>query len=285
MLRCNKTRPEVGLRILCIFMSLVFIGPVLAGGPDAREQASRQTWDQQLKPEIYGDREIHEGAKNNVIEINAPFRAEDAADVPLTVRSLIPNNEDRYIREVKIYIDRNPVPWVGTFNFTPKSGRADLAMRVRVDDFTYIRAIAETSDGELYMAQTYIRSMGGCSAPPGAAAEESRELMGQMRLRTFGEIKFGEPNLAQLQIRHPNITGLAIDQRTRVRPPAHYVRHIKVDYEGKTVMTADLTFAISLDPTFRFFFVPDQQGEFTVTAVDTRDQTWEQSIPLAPDQA
>lgn len=270
--------------ILGILATLMLAGSALAG-PDAREQASRQAWDEQLKPQVYGDRAIIEGARNDVIEINAPFRAEDAADVPLTVRSLIPNSEERYIREIKIYIDKNPVPWVGTFNFTPKSGKADLAMRVRVDDFTFIRAIAETSDGELYMAETFIRSMGGCSAPPGAAAEESRELMGQMRLRTFGEIKFGEPNLAQLQIRHPNVTGLAIDQRTRVRPPAHYVRHIKVDYEGKTVMTADMTFAISLDPTFRFFFVPDKEGEFTVTAVDTRDQTWQQSIPLILDQA
>lgn len=253
--------------------------PVMAE-PDARKEASRKVWDNQLKPENFGDRKIHEGAANDVIEIKAPFRADDPTNVPVTIHSRLSEGSDRYIKQMHVFLDKNPLPLVGRFNLTEKSGKADLAMRVRVDDFTYIRVVAETNDGELYMDENFVRSLGGCSAPPGEAAEESAKHMGEIALKTIGEFKPGEPNLAQLRVRHPNITGMAIDQRTRVRPPAHFVKHVEVEYEGEKVLTADLTFAISLDPTFRFFFIPEGEGKFRITATDTKDQTWEETIPV-----
>lgn len=253
--------------------------PVMAE-PDARKEASRKAWEEQLKPQHFGDREINEGARNDVIEIKAPFRADDPTNVPVTIHSKLSKESDRYIKQMHVFIDKNPLPLVGRFNLTDKSGKADLAMRIRVDDFSYVRVIAETNDGELYMSENFVRSLGGCSAPPGEAAEESEKHMGEIALKTIGEFKPGEPNLAQLQIRHPNVTGMAIDQRTRVRPPAHFVKHMEVEYEGEKVLTADLTFAISLDPTFRFFFIPQGKGEFKITATDTKDQTWEKTIPV-----
>lgn len=260
-------------------VAAVTVTPVMAE-PDARKEASRQVWDDKLKPENFGDRKINEGAANDVIEIKAPFRADDPSNVPLTIHSRLGENSDRYIKQMHVFIDKNPLPMVGRFNLSDKAGKADLAMRIRVDDFSYVRVIAETNDGELYMDQNFVRSLGGCSAPPGEAAEESQKHMGEIALKTIGEFKPGEPNLAQVRIRHPNITGLAIDQRTRTRPPAHFVKHMEVEYEGEKVMTADLTFAISLDPTFRFFFIPAGKGEFRITATDTKDQTWEETIPV-----
>jgi len=253
--------------------------PVMAE-PDARKAASRQAWEKNLKPQHFGDRKINEGVQNDVIEIKAPFRADDPTNVPVTIHSRLGENSDRYIKQMHVFIDKNPLPLVGRFNLTDKAGKADLAMRIRVDDFAYVRVIAETNDGALYMDQNFVRSLGGCSAPPGEAAEESRQHMGEIALKTIGEFRPGEPNLAQLRIRHPNITGLAIDQQTRTRPPAHFVKHMEVEYEGEKVLTADLTFAISLDPTFRFFFIPEGKGEFRITATDTKDQTWEESIPV-----
>ena len=40
-----------------------------------------------------------------------------------------------------------------------------LATRVRVNDYSYLRVIAETQSGELHMAQTFVKASGGCSAP------------------------------------------------------------------------------------------------------------------------
>lgn len=276
----HSTVMQKSIAVLLLgLVAAVATSPVMAE-PDARKAASRKVWEEELKPENFPDREIKEGAANDVIQIKAPFRADDPAVVPVTIHSKLSEGSERYITKMHVFIDKNPLPLVGRFDLTKKSGKADLAMRVRVDDFSYIRVVAETNDGELYMDENFVRSLGGCSAPPGEAAEESAKHMGEIAVKTIGELKMGEPNLAQLQIRHPNVTGMAIDQRTRVRPPAHFVKHVEVAYEGETIMTADLTFAISLDPTFRFFFIPKEKGEFRITATDTKDKTWEEKIPV-----
>lgn len=41
-----------------------------------------------------------------------------------------------------------------------------LATRVRVDDYSYVRAVAETADGKLHMVKAFVKASGGCSAPP-----------------------------------------------------------------------------------------------------------------------
>ena len=168
-----------------------------------------------------------------------------------------------------VYLDKNPLPLVGIFEFTPESGKADLAMRIRVDDNTYFRVVTEMNNGDLLMSKSFIRSLGGCSEPLGASVDESLKRMGKMKMNTVGDVTLGEPNLMQLKISHPNITGLGASQRTGVKPPPHFVREIIVSYDDKIVMKAELTFAISQDPSFRFFFTPDKEGDMIVEAFDT----------------
>jgi len=239
--------------------------------PDFRQNQSDEVWEKNIRKANFGDREIIEGAEQNLLEVKAPYTAEDATVVPVSIHSKIPQSADRYIKKMHVFIDKNPVPLVGIFEFTPQSGRADLAMRIRVDDFSYVRAIAETNTGELYMAKNFVRAKGACSAPPPASMEDSRKLLGQMKMRTVGELELGKPNLMQLKIRHPNITGLApLKIGSHVRPPAFFVKNIEVDYNGNLIMKAQLTFSVSMDPAFRFYFVPDKPGVMTVKGVDTK---------------
>lgn len=268
----------IALVFTCACMLWIIGAPAARAAPedrDARMDASRKIWDEQLKPANFKDRPIIEGAGNNVIEIKAPFRAEDAAIVPISIHSKIPQTPDLYIQKLHVFIDKNPLPLVGIFEFSPASGKADIAMRVRVDDFSFVRAIAELNTGELYMAEEFVRSLGGCSAPPGKSIDDSVANMGKMKIQTAGELEFAKPNLVQLSIKHPNITGLQpLRVGSRVRPPAHFIKDVKVDYEGQPVMKAQLTFAISMDPSFRFFFVPEKEGVMAVEAVDTKDNRW-----------
>jgi hypothetical protein len=88
-----------------------------------------------------------------LIELDTPVRAEDAAFVPLKIKAKIPQTRERYIKTITLIIDKNPSPVAGTFHFTPQSGRADLAMRIRVNEYSPVRAIAETSDGRFYDVQ------------------------------------------------------------------------------------------------------------------------------------
>ena len=66
----------------------------------------------------------------------------------------------RYIDRLWLVIDNNPSPISAIFTFTPQSGRADIETRVRIDEYTHVRAIAETNDGQLYMTHALRQGLG-----------------------------------------------------------------------------------------------------------------------------
>ncbi len=245
---------------------------------DYRQQKSDELWETKLRKPNFQDRAIIEGPEQDILDIKAPYSAEDATVVPISIHTKIPQTEERYIKKIHVFVDKNPLPLVGIFEFSPKAGKADLAMRIRVDDFSYVRAIAELNNGELYMSKSFVRAKGACSAPPPASMEDSKKLLGQMKMRTIGELELGKPNLMQLMIRHPNITGMApLKIGSRVIPPPHFVKEIEVDYNGETLLKAQLTFSVSMDPAFRFYFVPQKEGVMTVKGSDTKNNTFSSS--------
>ena len=242
---------------------------------DWRQQLSDQAWEENLRFATFQDREIFEDAEQNVLEVKAPYRAEDATLAPVSIHTKIPQSDDLYIQRMHVFIDKNPLPLVGLFDFTPASGKADLAMRVRVNDHTYVRAIAELNTGELYMAKSFVRATGACSAPPPKSISDSYTNMGMMKMKLIGDVEYKKPNLMQLKIKHPNITGLQpMRIGSHVHPPAHFVNTLNVNYDGALVMKALLTFAISMDPSLRFFFVPENKGILTIDATDTKNASW-----------
>lgn len=262
------------LMIISLCLAAVTIQADVAPA-DFREQLSEKVWVETLKPANFQDREIIEGTEQNVLEIKAPYTAEDASVVPISIHTKIPQTPDLYIKKIHIFVDKNPLPLVGVFDLTPQSGKADLAMRIRVDDFSFVRAIAEMNTGELYMTKSFVRAKGACSAPPPASMDESVKLLGTMKMDTIGDIELGKPNLMQLKIRHPNITGMApLKIGSRVIPPPHFVKELEVDFNGTPVMKAVLTFGVSMDPAFRFYFVPDKAGTITIKGIDTKNNNF-----------
>ena len=238
---------------------------------DWRQNLSDQAWEQNIRHQFFQDRKIIEGVEQNILELKVPILAEDATVVPISVHTKIPQTNKLYIKKIHIFVDKNPIPLVGAFEFTPDSGKADLAMRIRVDAHNYVRAIAELNTGELYMTKSFIKAKGACSAPPPPGSEESKKLLGKMRMKVVGDVILGAPNLMQLKIRHPNITGMApIKIGSRVRPPAHFVDTIQITYNGKLIVKALLTFSVSMDPALRFYFVPDKEGTILVKGTDTK---------------
>lgn len=247
---------------------------------DTPDPESSPRW-QQVRKGLFGTRALHPG--EGVIVLEAPPRAEDAAVVPVALRAQFPQTPARHIRRLMLLIDNNPSPVAATFDYTLDSGRAEVETRVRVDEYGFLRAVAETNDGELYMATRYVKASGGCSAPPGKDPAAALASLGRMRLRVQGDPRSGEPVLAQLMISHPNHSGLVMDQLTRQYTPAHFVRNVEVTYAGRPVLTADLDFAISENPHLRFWFVPKPpQGELRATVVDSQDLRFEQAIGLGP---
>lgn len=263
-----------------IAAAIAFVAPHAAV---AQEQAGEGNWDL-IRQSMFAGRTIEEdGAR--LVELETPVRAEDAAVVPIAIRTRMPQDPSKYVKKVYLVIDRNPSPVGAIFTFTPDSGRADIETRVRIEEYTNVRAIAETSDGRLFMTTNYVKASGGCSAPAGKDLAESMARMGKMKFRVEGDVKQGEPALAQLMISHPNLSGMAMDQMTRLFTPAHFVRKIDVSYGGKPVMSAEVDFTISENPNVRFYFVPRGPGELKAEVVDSNQLKFESSIQIKPGTA
>ncbi len=249
--------------------------PVAAQATTAEED---MVWTGGLRHAYFGDRPIIQS--DDLIVLEAPKRAQDAAIVPISITAQIPQTKDHYIKNIYLFIDKNPGPLVGTFRFTPKSGRADLAFRVRVNAYTPIRAIAETNDGELHMSRRFVKASGGCSAPAGSDLDAAMTRLGKLKLKTYGASEVAAPMSAQLMISHPNLSGMQMDQLTRHYAPAHYVRQVKVSFEGEEIFTAETSFGISENPSFRFFFVPDREGQLTAEVVDSKDLEFTETFEI-----
>jgi len=225
------------------------------------------TWNQVLKQQFFAGKTILDGKE--IIQLTTPKRAEDPALVPIKVTASLIQTKEKYIKRIILLIDKNPVPLIGEFEFTPDSGKADIAMRVRVNTYSYIRAIAEMNNGDLFMVKKFVKASGGCSAPIGADYDAAMQRLGKMKFRLDNDIKDGKPTMAQLLISHPNITGMQMDQVTRFKRRAHFIKQIKVTFNDKAILTAKTDIAISTDPNFRFYFVPTQKGELKAEFTDT----------------
>ncbi len=264
-------------RLALALGAIVFATHAFPADPDP---AKSEIWIK-VKNSLFEDRAI-ETAGNDLIILEAPWRAEDAAIVPIAIKSQIPQSPQKYVQRIYLIIDNNPSPIAAVFHLTPDSGRADIDTRVRIEEYSYVRAVAEMNDGKLYMAARYVRASGGCSAPAGKDQEAALARLGKMKFRLDNAVALNQPNLAQLMISHPNNSGLQMDQLTRLFIPARYVKKIDVTYSGKLILSAEVDFSISENPNFRFYFTPRDSGELKAEVIDSSDLKFNSYIRVEP---
>jgi sulfur-oxidizing protein SoxY len=168
--------------------------------------------------------------------------------------------------------------------FGPKADPSDLKLRVRVNAYTNIHAIAETRDGQLHAATRFVKAAGGCSAPAGPDDAAALADIGRMKLRLIGDFNGGRPLQAQLMIRHPNFNGMQMNQITRFFTPARFIRTIDATYDGGQVFHMDADISLSTDPVITFGFVPNGKGQIKVVALDSSNATFDRTfeVPAAP---
>ena len=233
----------------------------------------------ELARDIFNGRELADGA--GVIAIDMPARAEDAAIVPVTLRATLPPGDARSVKVITLVIDQNPAPVAATFRVG--AGVNMISTRVRVDSYTNVHAVAELSDGKLYVSTTYVKASGGCSAPTAKNMEQAANI-GQMRFRQFaksGEGPVSGPREAQIMIRHPNNSGLQRDQVTLLYIPAFFIRELRISQGDERVLTMEGGISISQDPNIRFSYLPNGAA-FHVEAVDTGGHVFKGEWPAEP---
>jgi len=252
-----------------------------AGTQLAAEEAADDPWPGLVR-DAFNGHVIEDGS--GILTLDLPYRAEDAAIVPLAVRTALPPGDPRRVKAITLVTDRNPAPVAATFTLGPHAGTSSISTRVRVDSYTNVHAVAELSDGKLYGVAAFVKASGGCSAPAAKNADEAQANLGQMKLRQFaraGAAQAGGMREAQIMVRHPNNSGLQMDQVTRIYVPAYFVRELRVWQGDDIVLSMDGGISISEDPSIRFTYVPNGAKAFRAEAVDTDQHVFTGSWPAA----
>jgi sulfur-oxidizing protein SoxY len=262
------------LLLAAVLASVALLGaahPVLADDNDEVARASR--W-QALQQALFPGRSMKEGA--GIVMLDAPPRALDAALVPISIDL----SSVKPIKSVYLVIDGNPSPLAAHFTFGPKADPHALKMRVRVDQYTNMHAIAESQDGQLFVATKFVKASGGCSAPAGGDDAAALEDIGRMKLRLVGNFAPGKPDQAVLMVRHPNFNGMQMNQITRYYTPPRFIRTIDATYEGSSIFHLDSDISMSTDPVITFGFVPQAKGQMKVVVRDSKDATFDHSFDV-----
>jgi len=264
----------IGRRASAALLASAVLGPSLGWADDTPDP-----WPS-LAEQIFDGRSIGDGA--SVLSIDAPYRAEDAAVVPVTLQWALSDEDRREVRAVILVIDANPSPLAARFAIGEGSGVNRISTRVRVDDYTNFHAVAELSDGTLLGSHRYVKAAGGCSAP---ALKVSGDTIspGTMRMREFAvDPTTARPGWreAQIMIRHPNYSGMQMDQLTRLYIPAHFIKSLRVQQDDALLFSVDGGISIAENPVFRFVYRPNGAKEFRVEAEDSDGGTFSSVFPI-----
>jgi len=223
-----------------------------------------------LVQDVFNNRPMSDGG--DVLAIEMPYRAEDAAIVPVTLKTKLAPTDSRRVLSITLVIDQNPAPMAAKFALGADAHITEISTRIRVNNYTDVHAVAELSDGKLYMVKTFVKASGGCSAPAAKNADEAKARLGQMKYRQFAtseQKSSSGPREAQIMIRHPNNSGLQMDQLTQLYTPAFFVNELKLWQDDSLVLSMEGGISISEDPNIRFTYVSNGASHFRAEARDT----------------
>ena len=246
----------------------------VGGLPSATHDASSPEWER-FSERLFAGRKLIAG--QGTVQVNAPLRAAYGASVPVKVVSKLPQRPDLYVRKLYLVVDKNPSPIAMILDLTTEVGQADFETRLRVDEYSHVRVISELSNGELHTDSRYVKTSGGCSAPPN---RDSLHLIGRTQFKVAGELRIDQPTQADVTVVHPNDTGFELNQVTVMYIPPHFVRSIKVSFEQRKIFDAELDFSVSENPTLRFNFVPRGSGELRAEVLDSKEAQFVGTLKL-----
>jgi len=275
------------LTVMMVSFSLIAISFVSAAEKVAvkgvLQDINLEAW-HDIKDDLYDKRAINE--KATWLTLEAPYRAHDAGLVPITIKAT-PQKPGQYFKTLTLIIDNNPVPVAAVFNMSPKMGVLNLETRIRIDQYSHVRAVIETNDGELFMAAKYVKAAGGCSAPAMKDMDAKMAMLGKSKMRQFTPKKkqankqTKSTREIQLMVRHPNYSGMQLNQETGYYIPAHYVEEMIIQVDGEQLMRIEGAISLSEDPIIRFQFQSEsKQPVVNFQVRDTKEQVFKKQWEL-----
>ncbi|UMA64739.1 quinoprotein dehydrogenase-associated SoxYZ-like carrier [Roseivivax marinus] len=246
---------------------------VLGAGPALAES----TWDG-LASSIWPDRALGDGS--DVVAIDAPYRTEDDARTQVAAQVAAPPG--LRIGEVTVVLDENPMPVSAVFTLAEPQERFFFDVTMRVNGPTPLHVVAETTDGRLWAAESFVKTsgQGACAAPPGTDPDLALATLGDMVLR----VEDGVPGAGALdrlsrmqrrldvQLSHPSHSGMQRDQISLLYIPMRYVADLAIDLDGGNYVDVTGSISLSENPDLALS-IPGNTQHVGVTMTDTDGTT------------
>ncbi|WP_333833784.1 quinoprotein dehydrogenase-associated SoxYZ-like carrier [Rubrimonas sp.] len=246
----------------------VLVGLCLAATPHLAAAEPAWPW---LRDELFADRAIE--AASGAVTLDAPARAADDRAVPISVAAQLP--QGAAIRRISLLIDDNPAPVSAVIDLAEPRRAASFAFTMRLNGPSPVRAVVESADGALFMAETLVKSsgLGACAAPPGVDAVAAMATLGDMTLIADA------PGRLRLSVSHPSYSGMQMDQITLLYTPARHVRTLEVGADEAPLFTVTGSISLSENPEFGFD-TPLGANTLRVRMTDTDGAAFERRFAL-----
>jgi sulfur-oxidizing protein SoxY len=128
-----------------------------AVGPDDPEVPNEEV--ARILKNLFGDRPIRRGR----VRLDMPAAAEDGRVVPVIIESDLPMTVENHVKAVHLIVDFNPDAHLAAFHLTPAVGTLSISTRIKMKRTTWVRAIAETSTGEVWADYARVQvTLNGC---------------------------------------------------------------------------------------------------------------------------
>jgi desulfoferrodoxin (superoxide reductase-like protein) len=227
-------------------------------------------------------------------ELRMPRLTMNGAHVPLVIDMSHPMDADHYIASLHLLNDTDPFPSKGIFHLTPTNGRAHLAVQARMHSGdSIVLVIAECNrHGRWAVRQpiTIPEGRGGCASPGTATA--SRPLEEQVQppalripeLIERGQLRRGDLIRVQIQVKHPNRTGLIFHEGQFIRESEpFYLARMEVWYQDRQVSRYDMSPGLSDNPLITFMLRVTEEAPVRVVLTNSRGERFEarQELRLA----
>ncbi len=256
-------------------MKRIFALGVLMGCMPLMALASNEAWES-IKTQLYGERFLLNG--DDVIAIDAPYRTPDDTRTDLAAQIVAPTGTQ--LAKITVVLDENPMPVSAVFELENPQSSFYFDITMRVNGPTPMHVLAETSDGRVFVSETYVKTSGtgACAAPPGTDPELALASLGKMDIQVTGTVPgIGSGKLKNLasrlgrmdvDISHPSHSGMQMDQISLLFIPLRYVENVEIDLDGAGYV--DVTGSISLSENPRLgLAVPQSTRSVDVTMTDT----------------
>ncbi|WP_374368500.1 quinoprotein dehydrogenase-associated SoxYZ-like carrier [Dongia sp.] len=245
-------------------------------GTEAR--AEDDLWSD-LKMALFPDKVIENGAA--FMRMTAPERAHDAAIVPVQIDFDRAHMQGITLSTLTLIVDKNPAPVAAVFRYASDRTDPSVGVRIRVNEYTDVHAVAETSDGRLFEIAVFVKAAGGCSAPANKNPADAEANRGEMKLKRLAAAE--REGSLELLIRHPNYSGMQMDQVTRHYIPADYVEKIDIRHDGELLLSVEGNISLSENPAIQFY-LPGQglDGRVEADVMDSAGRSFRAEWPVPP---